>query len=436
MSCTPPGVATPPLALGWRAGGAGPPVSARPRAAGHPAGGARWGHARAGAVWAHDGLDRRGPHRDPTRVALRRAEGPDSAAPARPMTPGAADDHRPALTPAVVGLWGAHVGRARPGRPRGVDERAAAHRSPAAHAARFRPLGGRPRLPQTLQRVAPARTHALTWTRGHCLAATPRAPRRECGHAGRAQRWRVGSAAAARARAEARVRTAPPRAWPPSTTPLARHPPAWPRLRRHMRLARPRGRNGGPRRRWPPTACSHTRMRPARGGRITHSWPTTSPTTPVWWSAPRLRPHRAALQRGSRPLQGTPRPRAAGACAKPRSAATRRWWSNRPAACTAGYGCCPSPCACRRGRHVACVNHGPATTRSAPTRAPHRLRRRPCGGCATGSTGGRAATSPGTHAPSLQGRAGHTTGHQPSPGWEAVGQVAHMSPSEAVLNVS
>jgi transposase len=160
----------------------------------------------AGAVCAHDGRAMRCTHRDTTSCARTGASVPDRDAQAMTITPGSSTDHRPELTQAVLArlvsqdggvpcvrqrwegtaaetqMFQERAAARRTTVPRSSTPRslvADAQRSPAATAARLRPLGCITRLPQTRQRVSPAITPALSGDRGHRREATTRAPRLE-----------------------------------------------------------------------------------------------------------------------------------------------------------------------------------------------------------------------------------------------------------------
>jgi hypothetical protein len=81
-------------------------------------GGARRVPARARAVGAHAGRERRGTRRDPTRVARRCASSPARAAHARPRSPGDAPEPRPDGPPVVWARRGSPEGGGPWGRPR------------------------------------------------------------------------------------------------------------------------------------------------------------------------------------------------------------------------------------------------------------------------------------------------------------------------------
>ena len=250
-SWTPQVCATTPLERRCRAGGEAPRCQRvqRGRTLDEiPAdGGDRWCSARALAVWAQDGLEPRGPHRDTTRWARRGDDGPASAEPASRRTPGEANDHRPDLQPAVVAVSGAHEGGVPRVRHRWegtasetpmFQARAQARRTAGARAPTPRPLGAEaPRSPEAtaapratrgvitrrpgpLTRVSPVLSQALRWGPGQARQATPRDHGRAWCHDGRAPRGRVVSSPAALARAEARVTTAPPRAGATRAQPL------------------------------------------------------------------------------------------------------------------------------------------------------------------------------------------------------------------------
>jgi transposase len=210
-------------------------------------GGDRFFQERALAVCAQDGLDRRFKHLDTTSFSRRGAYGPDSDEHAMTMTHGYATDHRPDLKQAVVELMGSQDGgvpfvrqsgdghtadsqifqaRAQalrhaftnPPSPRYlVAEATLDHED---HASSLHSIGFITRMPNTLGVVAQVIVQALGWDTWQPCDDNTRSPPLALGHDGMAQRWLVGYAPAARARAAATLPTAKPREHQAITTPL------------------------------------------------------------------------------------------------------------------------------------------------------------------------------------------------------------------------
>src|SRR5436309_1840862 len=189
----------------------------------------------------HAGMDGRFNPLDPTSLALTGDDGPDSAEQALPITPGDAKDPRPDVQQAVLARrvsqdggvpfvsqsWEGQASDTQRFQDRAQALRATLQSSPTPrylgadskryhtdHAGNRQALGCITRVPTTLTLVSQVIGHALQWGEAwQCLDATTRYQRLELCHDGMAQRWLVGYAEAAFARAEATVTQAHKRAY-------------------------------------------------------------------------------------------------------------------------------------------------------------------------------------------------------------------------------
>ena len=190
------------------------------------------------AVWAHAGMDLRVNHLDPTSVALSGEYIPERDEHALHITHGSSKEHRPDVKQAVVELmvspdggvplvsqrWDGHTSD-----PQMFQERAQtlmtafktspsprslladAKRDTEDNAATLHGLGFLTRLANTIGLVSHPIEPALTRDTWQAWDETPRDQGVERCPEGRAQRWRVVYAQAARERAEATINNAKPR---------------------------------------------------------------------------------------------------------------------------------------------------------------------------------------------------------------------------------